>query len=275
MRRIPAALAIVATLGIFAMVASLGFFNVTDGHISVPASGCDDPDSVECAGRVTSSCFHLAVSGDCLDWNIFSELESANFALNAPSDMLVRHPQVIALIIDSTGATNFEDELEGLPGNAVQGATPISLFMEAEIVAPAFEVDPEGRQSRQLSRLNPTRWDWEVAPKREGDHQLEVSLYVIATKNGESIGEEKALAERRIINVSVARVDQLASFAQRLDPLRAFIFALIAGLAGLLGWFGIKSWKDISSKDTEEERPQKIEVTIKNNFEESKDKNTD
>lgn len=230
---------------------------------------CDGGDCADPSFNPPGPCIQIGVSGPCLDRSLFSGLEKAEYAFNAPQEMALAKPQTIALVIDTTGETDFEAELMALPGDRVQGETPVTLIMEAEIVGPAFAITPTGRQRRELSQLNPTRWDWEISPKRSGQHQLEVSLYVIATSAGESLGEEKALAERKVINVTVSRLDSMIAFTQKIDPLRAFIFTLIAGLAGLLAWFGIKSWKDVSGKEPEEEKPQRIEVTIKDSSDSS------
>lgn len=208
-------------------------------------------------------CIRLGVSGPCLDRSIFSGLERAEYAFNAPQEMAVSEPQTIALVIDTTGQTDFSAELMTLPGVQVEGETPISLVMEAEIVGPAFQITPSGRQRRELSELNPTRWDWEVTPTRGGQHQLEVSLYVLASEGGESIGEEKALAERRIITVTVSPLNRVTAFIAKVDPILAFFVAIGGAIAAVLAWFGIKSWRDVSGKEEAEDKPQKIEVTIK------------
>lgn len=236
---------------------------------------CNGGDCTDPSFSPPGLCIKIGVLGPCLDRSLFAGLETAEYAFNAPREMAVAEPQSIALVIDTTGTTNFAAELMALPGTPVQSRTPISLIMEAELVGPAFEITPSGRQRRELSKLNPTRWDWEISPKRSGQHQLEVSLYIIAATGGERLGEEKALAERRVINVTVSRLDSLISIVQKLDPLRAFIFALIAGLGGLLAWFGIKGWKDVSSKEPKEEKPRKIEVTIKNEPHKTEGKETD
>ncbi len=198
------------------------------------------------------SCDGLAVSGACLGQDFFSQLQTADYAFNAPSEMQASEPQTIALVLDTTGSTNFTTELNALSGTQVQGTTPTSLVMEAEIVGPAFDISPPGRQRRTLSKLNPTRWDWSVTPTRGGQHQLEVSLYVIATKDGKSIGEEKALADRQIITVDVSPLQRITGFISKLDPIIAFISAIFGSIAAVFAWFGIKSWRDVSKKEKSE-----------------------
>jgi hypothetical protein len=215
-------------------------------------------------GDWEESCFRLGVSGPCLDKSLFSQLERAEFAFNAPQEMSTAEPQTIALVIDTTGTTDFDAELLALPGVPVRGETPVSLIMEAEIIGPAFDITPSGRQRRELSELNPTRWDWEVVPTRSGEHQLEVSLYVIASRDGERIGEEKALAERRVIMVTVPPLNRVTDFISKIDPILAFLVAIGGAIAAVLAWFGFKSWRDVSGGQDSEDKPQKIEVTIKN-----------
>lgn len=226
--------------------------------------------------RQIPDCADLGSLDGCLDKAaILAALQTARYAFNRIEQMALNDPETIALVIDTSSTADFNQELGALPGTISEGSTPVSMQMEAELVGAAFKIEPEGRQRRELSTLNATRWDWQVTPQREGKHPLEVSLYVILTKEGAKVSEDKPLAERQVINVTVSRLDSLISFAQKLDPLRAFIFAVVAGLAGLLAWFGIKSWKDVSGKEPEEENPQKIEVTIKDGSDNAKDKKTD
>lgn len=229
-----------------------------------PALCSPDCPGPGCPGTsFDDNCITLGVAGPCLDRALFSGLERAEYAFNAPQEMAVSEPYTIALVIDTTGQTDFSAELMALPGVQVEGETPISLIMEGEIVGPAFEITPSGRQRRELSELNPTRWDWEVTPTRGGEHQLEVSLYVIASRGGESIGEEKALAERHVILVTVSPLNRLTDFIVKVDPILAFVLAIGGAIAAVLAWFGLKSWRDVSGADDGEAKPQKIEVTIK------------
>lgn len=238
-----------------------------DGNVTI---ACEAPKTIS---TTIPDCTELGALDGCIDKHaIVQHLRTASYAFNRIGQMSLGTPETIALVIDTSGSADFDQELDGLPGTVSTGVTPISLQMEAELVGPAFTIEPEGRQRREISTLNPTRWEWEVTPEREGEHPLEVSLYVVLTKEGEKISEDKPLAERQVINVTVSRLDSLISFAQKIDPLRAFIFALVAGLAGLLAWFGIKSWKDVSGKEPEENKPQKIEVTIKDGSKATQDK---
>ncbi len=225
---------------------------------------------------IFGSCRALGEVGSCIDkQSLISALKTTSYAFNRIDEMTLGEPETVSLIIDTSGAMDIEQELDGLSGNVITGETPISFQMEAELVGPAFKIEPVGRQRREISTLNPTRWEWDITPERPGKHPLEVSLYVVVTNEGEKISEDKPLAERQVIDVTVSRLDSLIIFAEKLDPLRAFVFALIASLVGLLGWFGIKSWKDVSGKGPEEEKPQRIEVTIKDGSDNSKDRKTD
>ena len=238
------------------------------GHMTTPAGDIFLP----CEGSIVfpegstnprSDCIDIGATGPCLSTKLFKQLARAAYAFNVQSEMDVLESQTIALVIDTTGTTNFSDELEALPGTQVTGETPISLIMEAEIVGPAFKIIPAGRQQRKLSRLNPVRWDWDISPKRSGKHQLEMSLYVVATNKGVSVGEDKALAERQVINVTVAQHKRVLEFVNTMDPILAFLVTLFGSFAVILAWFGIKSWRDMTGVKHGEDNPQKIEVTIK------------
>ena len=127
--------------------------------------------------------------------------------------MMVNKSEIVSLILDSTGNTDFAKELSNQSGSVEQGTTKISMEMEAELYGgSAFKILPERRQRRELSTLNPTRWNWDLTPLREGHHMLELTLYVILTNDGEKLSEDKAIAERRFVMVSVRPLDRVIGF---------------------------------------------------------------
>ena len=201
----------------------------------------------------------------CFDKDdVLSSLPVADYAFNRPSKMTLGTPETIALVINSSGTANFEQEFQDMIGSITEGEVPVDAIMEAELVGPAFTIKPEGRQRRQLSTLNPTRWDWEVTPNRAGTHQLEVSMYVILTLAGEEISEDKPLAERQIIEVTVSALDRINQLLEDIEPLRAFIYTVVAGIAGILAWFGIKNWPGSHRKPSEENETELAESSAPN-----------
>lgn len=210
-------------------------------------------------------CAALGVLGDCVDKEaMLATLKTASYRVNRGGPIKLGEPQTVSLVVNTSDSADFDEEQSGLPGERSSGTTSISMQMEAELVGSAFMIEPQGRQRREISMLNPTRWEWGITPERGGVQRLEVAVYVILTKNGEKIGEDKPVSAVQGVEVTVSPLDAIIAFARKTDPLRASIFAFVAGLAGVMAWFGIKGWKDFSKIEPEEEKPQTIELIIKN-----------
>ncbi len=210
------------------------------------------------------NCAELGMLGDCVDKEaILATLKTASYRFNRVGPIKLGEPQTIAVVLNTSDSTDFDKELNNLPGARSTGTTSISMQMEAELVGSAFSIEPQGRQRREISTLNPTRWEWELTPERGGLQHLEVAVYVILTRNGEKIGEDKPVSAVQGVEVTVSPLDAIIAFTKRTDPLRASIFAFVAGLAGIMAWFGIKGSKDFFRTEPTEEKTQTIELIIK------------
>ena len=219
---------------------------------------------IEAVYRTLEDCSALGVLGDCIDKvAAVAALDSAKYAFNSPDQMAMGDTETIALVVDSSGDADFPQELRGLPGRIVTSTTPVSLQMEAQLIGPAFEIKPKGRRRLEMNSLNPTRWDWTIKPLRAGEHQIEVALYVILTKDEKKISEEKSLSKRQFINVTVTPIDRVTVFIGKIDPIGAFIATIAATIAAILAWFGIKSRRDFSPAPKNKLEPQQTEITAK------------
>ncbi len=81
--------------------------------------------------------------------------------------------------------------------------------------------------------------------------------------------------KRQIINVTVSPLNRISDFISKIDPILAFLIAIGGSFAAILAWFGVKNWRDVSKKEHREDKPQKIEVTIKEALDIDKDSDKD
>jgi hypothetical protein len=213
---------------------------------------------------VIDDCSQIGVAGSCIDKGLLiSSLNSTEYAFNAPEVMTLDRPETIGLVLGSDGPIDRENHFLGMNGLVRSGQVPLTLFMEAEIVGPAFTIEPSGRQRREVSSLNATRWDWKLTPRQSGEHQFEVSIFIVLSRDGQKIAEDKPLAARQVVQVSVGTLDYLIALAGKLQPLQAFLVVLIAGVGSILVWFGISKFKDFWRNSDQKEEPTKVELTIK------------
>lgn len=185
-------------------------------------------------------CYEYGIAGRCFNkMAILSRLNTAHYAFNLYSNMFVGEYYNVSLVIDPSSEENPAGHFDSEGGQIEEGVTKIALRMEAELSGTTFDIEPKGRVERELSFLNPTRWNWKVRPTAEGERALQLSLYVVLQDSlGKKIAEDNPLVERRTILVEVKWIDWASDLAKKLNPIHALLAALAASAAGVLTWLG-------------------------------------
>lgn len=255
------------------------FFDAQDGPVQCNGLGAAWGDARVCMPDVSKfaadrpsdrvalkldDCLSEGRIGGCIDKRkILDGLGEREYRFKHPATMFVGDAVQVALVIDTSGTADFGKEFGPLPGQVASGRTKVSMKMEAELSGAAFDIEPKGRIEHELLLSNPTRWDWKVTPRLEGEWPLQLSLYVILTDDtGGKISEDKPLAEQRTIRIDVHTLDRIGMWVAKIDPILALIVTAATALAGLLAWFGWRKWQDIWGRK-EEDKPQKLDVTVR------------
>lgn len=185
----------------------------------------------------------LSASQDCLDLvALVDKLTKAPIAYNRPARMYRGEPEQISLVIDPIGAADLKVEMRALTGPVIETETQITRNMSAEITGSLFEIEPAGTQTKTLSPLVPTRWDWRITPQKEGDAPLTLNIYVIFDQ-GE--GQRESFAIRNYtdpVQVHVHAIDKVGDVVARAEPIYAFLVTVVTGLFGFCVWL-IARWR--------------------------------
>jgi hypothetical protein len=222
----------------------------SDGQ-GAPAPTASDAERTSEEGAPPTSCLDLGVVGACIDKDtVLAGLKTAPYAFNAIEQMQVGHHYGMSLVIDPSRSADLKNALASSQGRFVEGTTKIALRMEAELSGATFTIEPKGRVERELSKLNPTRWDWDVIPTSAGNWPLQLSMYVILLgADGKKISEDNPLVERRTIAVSVTWTDRVTNFVKTVQPIWAFAAAVIAGVVGAITWLAAGKRKGQAPSD--------------------------
>jgi hypothetical protein len=87
----------------------------------------------------------------------------------------------------------------------------------------------------------PITWVWDVKPLKPGPARvtLEVTSYIKTGKDTEPVPirvlQDTWLVEARGLEWVKYQIEQI-------EPIRAFIFTMVAAVVAVLAWFGIKGW---------------------------------
>lgn len=185
----------------------------------------------------------LSASSDCLDLVVLvKQLSKAPIAYNRPETMYRGEPEQISLVIDPGGTADMKLEMRALKGRVVETQTQTTRRMSAEIAGSLFEIEPAGVQTKTLSPLVPTRWDWRITPQKEGDAPLTLSIYVIFEQGD---GRQEAIAIRNYtdpVQVHVHAMDKVGDVVAKAEPIYAFLATVVTGLFGFCVWL-IARWR--------------------------------
>lgn len=151
-------------------------------------------------------------------------------------------PEQISLVIDPTGRADLKLEMRALTGPVIETDTEITRKMSAEVTGSLFEIAPAGAQTKTLSPLVPTRWDWRITPQKEGDAPLTLNIYVIFEQDGK---KRETVAVRNYtdpIQVQVHAIDKVGDVVARVEPIYAFLVTVVTGLFGFCLWL-LARWR--------------------------------
>ena len=171
-----------------------------------------------------------------------SQLKAASLAFNVPERMMLNQTTTIELAIapatqDQQAASVLSS---GLSGQVVIEGTEYSLQMEARLIGEDFDI-PESRQRKLVLPNRPSKWVWQVTPRKVGEQKritLEISALLSNPQNELSLLPVQTL--QRVIVVDVTFWEKVIGGLQSLDTVQASI----AGVIGLgstvlaaIGWF--------------------------------------
>ncbi len=137
---------------------------------------------------------------------LLERLELANIAFNAPRSMNISDSPKIQLLL-SLGET--EEELKAAikaMGDKVGAAIRVNNRMQARLSGYMFQITAITPEEQAVSRSGRTEWSWEIHPKKEGSHDLHLTLSAIFEVNGRETRRVVRTFDRAIeVNVSASQ----------------------------------------------------------------------
>lgn len=108
---------------------------------------------------------------------VLESLDLGNLAFNSPELMGVGEVYQVELLLSPV-------ESESVLASAVSGDGPVETVsgirvapeMEASLIGSGFDIKAVTPARQAVSRLNKTRWAWDVSPKEKGKHNLHLTL---------------------------------------------------------------------------------------------------
>jgi hypothetical protein len=142
---------------------------------------------------------------------ILGDLDLANIAFNAPTELRLHEPVVIQLLLSGNRPIEeLKEELSAL-GEREGAQIRASDSMEATLTGTGFAIEPVTPSVQLVSDEAVTEWKWEVEPTRAGVRRLHLTLSALI----DVAGRERPYTVRtfeRTLDVRVSLGDRVAGF---------------------------------------------------------------
>jgi hypothetical protein len=163
---------------------------------------------------------------------------------NTPEYLTHGRSTEISIVLEPQGIETGVDRLEGMPGKVVTAMVQVSPQVQALLSGPAdlVEIRPRGgddAQRKTITSAAPVQWIWDVKAVGEGIAILHLELIAYISNRDEDTSFQ-VTAFRRPIPIEISTADRVKRIMSELNPIWGFVAIVIAGVAGLLAYFG---WK--------------------------------
>jgi Caspase domain len=164
---------------------------------------------------------------------------------NRPEALFLGSSTSVELVIDTAGY-GVDEMLRGLRGE-IRTATvrmAINTNASAYLTGPKdmVEIALRGDPLRTVTEDAPVSWIWDVRPLKPG--QVQVVLEVFShVKIGDSEGRAQIRVFQDTWNMEAKGLEWVKYQVAEIQPMWAFLCAVISAVAGTFAFFGIKGWK--------------------------------
>jgi hypothetical protein len=125
---------------------------------------------------------------------------------------------------------------------SLEGALKVSNEMYATLTGEAFGIARNSPETQGVAEGFPTIWSWNVKAEKEGEQQLEATLYaIIPDASGGKTTIQYIDSYRQTIGISVKKqswTDWLKSSKEALDNVKALVLTVGGAVTVVLGWLG-------------------------------------
>ncbi|HJY80179.1 MAG TPA: tetratricopeptide repeat protein [Candidatus Binatia bacterium] len=158
----------------------------------------------------------------------------------------------VELVIQTAQQQAIDEMLKGFPGEVKATTVRMASTASAYLTGPKdmIEITLRGDPVRTVTADAPVSWIWDVRPLKPGQVQVVLELF-----SHVKIGADEGRAQFRVLqdtwNVEAKGLEWVKYQVAEIEPIRAFLFALITGLVGTLAFFGIKGWRGVKTRPDE------------------------
>jgi hypothetical protein len=250
MRVIRGSISIAATVlfGLFVALFVIGLPNVGPPLEEVPFA---NPDIQERLARaIDKERFPTYQQGfpppfnkpsDELAHAIISKMMHDPAQYNRPQKLWLGDSTQVQLVIKTNEQQDTKPYFKDFEGQVINAMVLVARDVSAELTGPPdrLQITLRGDKMRTSWSPEPIMWIWDVKPLKPGPAHvtLEVTSYI-------KTGDDKEPVPIRVLQdtwiVNATGLEWAKYVVGEIEPIRAFVFAMAAGVVAVLAWFGIR-----------------------------------
>lgn len=175
---------------------------------------------------------------------MIDKMASDKAEYNRPKKLWLGESTQVQLVIKTNERQSINSYFKEFEGQVIDAIVTVARDVSAEFAGPPDRLQITLRGSEKMRPSwspEPITWIWDVKPLKPGPAYVTLEVISYIKKGGDKQPVPiRVLQDTWIVNASALEWTKYA--VGEIEPIRAFVFALIAGVAGVLAWFGIKGW---------------------------------
>jgi hypothetical protein len=174
---------------------------------------------------------------------VASKMKSYPAEYNKPSSLQLGDSTPVQLVIKTNEHQDTQPYFKDFEGEVTTATVFVARDISAQLTGPSdrLQITLRGDKMRTILSPESITWIWDVKPLKPGNAQvtLEITSYVKTGDDTEPV-PIRVLQDTWFVD---ARGMEWAKYQiEQIEPIKGFIFSMVAAVAAVLAWFGIKGW---------------------------------
>jgi hypothetical protein len=185
----------------------------------------------------------LTKPSDELAYAVASKMRNYPAQYNKPGTLMLGDSTPVQLVVKTNESQDTAPYWRAFAGEVSIATVMVASDVSAKLTGPPdlLQITLRGEDKRTILSPVPITWIWDVKPLKPGKANvtLEVTSYIKKGSNTEPV-PIRVLQDTWIVEAH--GIEWMKYQIEQIEPIRAFIVAIVAGVAAVLAWFGIKGW---------------------------------
>jgi hypothetical protein len=185
----------------------------------------------------------LTRPSDELAHAVASKMRNYPAEYNKPGTLLLGDSTPVQLVVKTNESQDTTPYFKDFAGEVTIATVMVASDVSAKLTGPPdmLQITLRGEDKRTILSPVPITWIWDVKPLKPGKANvtLEVTSYIKKGNDTEPV-PFRVLQDTWVVEAH--GIEWMKYQIEQIEPIRAFIVAMVAGVAAVLAWFGIKGW---------------------------------